>query len=95
MYLGPSPTSKGFRFYDPATRKIFESRDVIWYDCTPFYAKEPDSQKDVSLASEIDPLAVEQDHEEPESEYSISKPITSPQILPLGSPIVNPIPIAV
>ena len=70
MYLGPSASSKGYRFYDPETRKIFESRDVIWYDSTPFYSKEPTPTPDATIASEQDPFEETKDEEEPESNYT-------------------------
>ena len=78
MYLGPSASSKGYRFYDPETRKIFESRDVIWYDSIPFYSKDPIPQPDTTNAGEEDPFEEEKDEEEPDSNYIVSQPrITS------------------
>jgi hypothetical protein len=65
MYLGPSATSKGFRFYDPDTRKVLESRDVIWYDSTPFFSKLQDKPQEGEVPPE-DPF-----EEVPETEAEL------------------------
>ena len=93
MYLGPSASSKGFRFYDPKTKKVFESRDVIWYDDTPFYAKQPDPQPTRTIASEQDPFEVLKDEEESEDAYQLPQPaLQSAENPGVAAPAVEPSP---
>ena len=40
-HLGRADVSKGWRLYDPATQKIIHSRDVVFEDTVPFYARVP------------------------------------------------------
>jgi len=83
MYLGPSQQSKGFRFYDPETRTTFESRDVIWFDATPFYAKVQEPTPQGTQASDQDPFEVVPEQDEPfEVKFPESPPIPPSEKVP-------------
>jgi hypothetical protein len=82
MYIGPSATSKGFKFYDPESRKIFESRDVIWYDAVPFFAREPNPKPESTNAQFQDPFEVEGEEEDDSDDYTLPVSFTSPEVIP-------------
>jgi hypothetical protein len=82
MYIGPSATSKGFRFYDPEARTIFESRDVIWYDTIPFYAQEPNPKPDSSSAQFQDPFQVEKEGEDDSDDDTLPEPSFPSKVIP-------------
>lgn len=39
VFIGYSPTKKGYKYYDPITRKVFVTLDVIFFETIPYYSK--------------------------------------------------------
>ena len=79
MYLGLSESSKGFKFFNPQTRKTFESRNVIWFDFTPFYARVQESTPRGPTPHEKGPFEVVPELEESFHLPDASKPCPGPQ----------------
>lgn len=66
IYLGYVPNCKGFKVYDLQTRKVFVSRDVIFYEHTfPYKLLPTDESNDVPL-----PLTITDDHPIPKSVHT-------------------------
>jgi hypothetical protein len=54
VFLGYSVEHKGYRCWDPVTRRMRASRDVVFDEFRPFY---PHPSADASPASLVDPLS--------------------------------------
>lgn len=39
IFIGYSPTQKGYQCYDPSTKKVYSSLDVTFFENKPFYQK--------------------------------------------------------
>ncbi|KAI6684286.1 hypothetical protein NL676_030199 [Syzygium grande] len=61
IFLGYSPTQKGYKCYCPSTRRYFISMDVIFHESQPFYSRTPlqgesTEGEDVSSSLDVIPL---------------------------------------
>ena len=53
VFVGYSDLQKGYRCYDPHTKKLHVTLDVSFYETEPFYSKEGSSQEEQSSTEHL------------------------------------------
>ncbi|KAK8924049.1 hypothetical protein KSP39_PZI019433 [Platanthera zijinensis] len=84
VFIGYSPTQKGYKCYHPPTRRTLVSADVTFRDSTPYYATSLQGEPAVEVSSPTFSLPIP-----PSSENII--PVISPVDHPTVSPVAPPV----
>lgn len=77
VFLGYSPTQKGYKCYEPNSRRLFVSLDVTFFETTPFYQQsslQGENLTKVQVSNNYNELSVPTAHIEPIESISCPHP---------------------